>query len=174
MNDDVVGGGSKNAAKGARGLNANVLFWTGAFVNMGVIVVLALAGVKRARARQMEPHRILMTAAAALVIGFVVAYGFKLQLLGREDLSQWSRAAIWTLRFHECCVLLMIVGGGLAFRYGGLLRSTRAFSLRSSDPRPDANVVRRHHKAARTALIGAVVGFVSAGFVLAGMYARLP
>jgi hypothetical protein len=154
-------------------LEAKVLFWTGAFVNMGVVVGLAIAGIRHVKAGRMETHRKLMIASALLVVGFIVAYGFKLHFLGREDLSVWSRAAVWSLRFHECCVLTMIVGGGFAFRYGGKLRTTRVFSLDEADPMPDEAIVRRHHRAGGTAVIGAILGFISAGFVLVGMYTRL-
>lgn len=154
-------------------LDAKVLFWTGAFINMGVIVGLAFVGIRAVKAHRMEEHRSRMIVAACLVVGFIVAYAFKLHFLGREDLSLWSHAAVWTLRFHETCVLVMIVGGGTAIFMGSKLRKTRIFTCDASDPVPDPALVRRHHRAGGAGLVGAILAFVSAGFVLAGMFSRL-
>ncbi|MDP6981076.1 MAG: DUF420 domain-containing protein [Myxococcota bacterium] len=154
-------------------MDAKVLYWTFAFANMGVIVALALRAMGVVKAGNPELHRRLMLGAAALVVGFVVSYAFKLYFLGREDLSFWSARDINILRFHESCVLVMLVGGGLAILWGGHLRKTRLFTRNPEDPRPDPTTLKRHRLAGRFGLVGALLGFVSAGFVLAGMFARL-
>ena len=155
-------------------VDPKVLFWTGAFINMGVVVGLAIYGVNQVKAGSPSRHRMMMIGASLLVVGFILAYVLKLEFLGREDLSVWSQAAIWTLRFHETCVLVMVVCGVLALRWGSLLRGTRSFTLNPSDPMADANLVLRHRRAGRSAIVAAVLGFVSSGFVLVGMYSRLP
>ena len=154
-------------------MNANVIYWTAALINMGVLAGFALAGVRQIRRGEAERHRRSMWIAASLVIGFVVSYAGKLALLGREDLSVWSDAARYTLRFHELCVLCMVVGGVSALRLGARLRGS---SLASDDPDalpPDPAEHAWHRRAGKLALGGALLGFVSAGFVLAGMYGRL-
>ncbi len=153
-------------------VDPKVLYWTFAFANMGVVVALALRAMTVVRAGNPELHRKLMLGAAALVVGFIVSYGFKLQFLGREDLTLWSRWDTNILRFHESCVLVMLIGGGLAIPWGGRLRKTRLFTRNPEDPAPDPATSKRHRVAGRFGLVGAVLGFVSAGFVLAGMFAR--
>ena len=154
-------------------MDPKVIYWTFAFINMGFVVGLSLYGVTQIRAGNPARHRVMMLGASCLVVGFLVSYVFKLQFLGREDLSVWSDFAVSTLRFHETCVLVMVVGGGLAIRWGSRLRGTRLFSLNAEDPLPEPSLLVRHRRAARAALIGAGLGFASAGFVLAGMYARM-
>jgi len=154
-------------------LDPKVLYWTGAFVNMGFVVGLALTGMAQPKAGFPRRHRALMISASCLVVGFVVSYAFKLHFLGREDLSVWSSTAISILRFHEMCVLTMILAGGLALHWGRQLRATRSFTRDRADEPADEVLRRRHVRAGQATLGGAVLGFVSAGFVLAGMYARL-
>ena len=55
-----------------------------------------------------------MLTAGSLIIGFLVAYVGKVFLLGKEDLSVWSDAAINTLHFHEACVTAMLLMGVVA------------------------------------------------------------
>ena len=54
-----------------------------------------------------------------------------------------------------------------------LHRTTRVFTRNDEDPLPDANLIARHRLAGRLGIGGTVLGFISAGFVLAGMYQRL-
>lgn len=154
-------------------MDARVLYWTFAFVNMGFVVGLSLFGWREISRRRPTRHRAMMLASAALVVAFVVSYALKLQLLGREDLGTWSARDLNVLRFHESCVLVMLVGGGLALHFGRRLRATRVFTRDAGSPAPDHRLAARHRMAGRLALAGAGLGFVSAGFVLAGMYARL-
>jgi uncharacterized membrane protein YozB (DUF420 family) len=154
-------------------LDAKVLYWTGALVNMGAVVVCTIIGARQIRMGNPRLHRRLMLVAAVLVCGFVLSYVLKLQFLGREDLSTWSFTAINILRFHETCVLTMLVGGGLSLLWGARLRATRSFSLDAADPSAAPGLVKRHHWAGRVAIAGAVLGFFSAMLVLAGMYSRL-
>jgi hypothetical protein len=76
------------------------------------------------------------------------------------------------LRFHELCVLLMVVSGGIALRLGHTLRQTKAFVDDPDAAEAPAGLRRRHRLAGRTALAGALLGVASAGVVLAGMYGR--
>ncbi len=154
-------------------MDPKVLYWTFAFINMGFVVGLGVYGVNRLKAGHPSRHRRLMITASCLVLGFLVSYVLKLQFLGREDLSVWSRLAVFVLRFHETCVLVMVVGGGLALYWGKQLRVTRSFSLNPEDPLAESSLARRHRRAGQVVLAGASLGFLSAGFVLAGMYARM-
>ena len=154
-------------------MDPKVLYWTFAFINMGFVVGLASYGFVQLKGGNPSRHRAMMITATCLVSGFIVSYLFKLQFLGREDLSIWSGAAILILRFHETCVLTMVIAGGLALRWGRQLRETRSYSLNLEDPLAESPLVRRHHRAGQVALSSAALGFTSAGFVLAGMYARM-
>ena len=154
-------------------MDAKVLYWTYAFINMGFVVGLGVYGARQLDAGNPARHRKLMITASCLVVGFLVSYVFKLQFLGREDLSLWSRWAVSTLRFHETCVLVMVIGGGLALHWGKQLRATRSFTLNPEDPQAETSLARRHHRAGQAVLIGASLGFLSAGLVLVGMYARM-
>jgi hypothetical protein len=155
-------------------MDPKFVYWTFAFINMGLVVGAAFYGLAQLRVGKPSRHRTMMIVATCLVFGFVVSYGLKLFFLGREDLLVWSNAAIWVLRFHETCVLSMVIGGGLGLHWGRQLRETRSFSLASADPLPDSALVLKHHRAGQVALAGASLGFVSAGLVLVGMYARMP
>ncbi len=88
-------------------------------------------------------------------------------------MASWSASAVSLLRFHECCVLFMVVAGGLGLRQGRQLRASRNFSLDIGHPAASPDAVQRHKRTAWVALIGAVLGLVSAGGILVGMYARM-
>ena len=155
-------------------MDAKVLYWTGAFVNLGVIAVLAVRGVALARRGAIEAHRRSMLGAAFLVVAFVVSYGFKLAFLGREDLSVWSSGHITNLRVHETCVLLMLLGGTVALTRARAMRGRRERTRNPSDPAANASTVAWHHRAGWVGAAGAVAGLVTAAGILFGMYARMP
>lgn len=142
-------------------LDPKLVFWTVALANMIAIVGLAVAGVGRARRREIGAHRRRMLAAAALVGVFLVAYFVKVAALGREALELWAPHYVWALRFHETCILGMVLGGG------------RALWLGQRDGFRDPARARAHRRAGWTATVSALLGVASAGYVLFGMYARL-
>jgi hypothetical protein len=101
----------------------------------------------------------------------------KLALLGREALAQWSDAAIWTLRIHELCVAVMVMGGGCALYRALQLRDEPFAASAPGSPRAPLStsllsVLASHRRSGRIALAGATLGVLTAGLVLAGMYAR--
>lgn len=146
-------------------MDPKLLYWTGALVNMGLVVALAVAGVASVRRGDVARHRRLMLAASALVGAFVFSYVLKLALLGREAVSTWSTGAVWTLRVHELCVFAMLAGGLVAGLY--------AFRMRAAPLAAENALVREaHRRAGRTAVIAAGAGVATAGLVLAGMYGR--
>jgi uncharacterized membrane protein YozB (DUF420 family) len=153
-------------------MDAKLLFWSGALLNMTVIAGLAVHGVRCARRGEIRRHARSMRAAALLVGLFLVSYVLKLAFLGREDLERWSPTAVWLLRFHELCVLAMLLAGGGALWLSRRLRRSRLFTREAADPAPPAHVVRRHRLAGRTALAGALLGAATAALVLLGMYER--
>src|SRR5688572_20698279 len=128
-------------------IDPKVFYWTGAFVNMMVIAALAIHGVRLARRGEFERHARCMRAAAALVVLFLVSYAVKLLVLGREDLDHWGRAAVSILRFHELCVLTMLIAGGTALFLSRRLRGTAVFTRRSGDPIAPPALSRRHRLA---------------------------
>jgi uncharacterized membrane protein YozB (DUF420 family) len=153
-------------------MDPKVAYWTGALVNMVAIVALALRGIAHARGGDVTRHRRFMRAAALLVAAFLVSYVLKLGLLGREALELWSPRAIWVLRFHETCVLVMVAAGGFALLRAWRLRATRLVTRNPDDPAAGPALVLAHRRAGRVAAIAAVLGALSAALVLAGMYAR--
>jgi uncharacterized membrane protein YozB (DUF420 family) len=154
-------------------MDPKVLYWTGALANMALITVLATRGVRQAKRGEIPAHRRSMLTCVALVVAFLVSYGLKLVFLGREDLESWGGLYVNTLRFHETCVLVMIVGGGIALHRARAMRGTRNRTRDAADPAAPAAVVRLHHRAGRAGIAGLVLAVLSASVVLAGMYARM-
>jgi uncharacterized membrane protein YozB (DUF420 family) len=153
-------------------MDAKLLYWSAALLNMALIAGLAIHGVRCVRRGETARHARSMRAAGLLVGLFLVSYVLKLTFLGREDRGSWSPAAVNLLRFHELCVLAMLVAGSAALLLGGRLRRSRAFSRDAADPLAPPSLLRRHRLAGRTALIGALLGVTSAALVLVGMYTR--
>lgn len=153
-------------------MDPKLLFWTGALVNMAAIVALALAGVRARRKGDLARHRRDMLSGAVLVGFFLTSYGFKVTFLGREDMSVWSPYAVWVLRFHETCVLVMLIAGFLAARRGMALARTRIVTRDASDPVAEPRVTRGHLGAGKVAVAAAVLGLLSAAVVLFDMYDR--
>ncbi|MDG2335515.1 MAG: DUF420 domain-containing protein [Myxococcota bacterium] len=153
-------------------MDPKLAYWTGATLNMATLVLLAFAGIRGARGGKVARHRRLMLLAASLVVAFVLSYALKLLALGREDLETWSSGAIWTLRFHEACILVMLTSGGLTLKKGLALSRTRAANKDSNLPSPLPGEIERHGRSGRIAVYAASLGLLSACAVLAGMYQR--
>jgi uncharacterized membrane protein YozB (DUF420 family) len=154
-------------------MDAKVLYWTGALLNMAVLTGFALSGVRQIRRGEIARHKRSMQIAASLVVAFLISYGLKLATLGREDLSVWSSSTRNMLHFHELCVLVMMVGGGVALYLGRSFRQTSAVGDDPELPAADPARLARHRRLGRIAAVTAVLGVLSAAFVLAGMYRRL-
>ena len=153
-------------------MDAKVVYWTGAWLNFSALFLFAALAVRRVRGGVAPAHRRYMSAAAWLVLLFLLSYVAKLMLLGREDMSVWSSLDVNVLRFHETCVLVMCVGGAISLWLGRRLRATRGFTRDREDPVADGGLVRTHRMAGRAAVVCALLGWLSAFFVLVGMYQR--
>lgn len=114
-----------------------------------------------------------MKIASLLIVAFLGAYVLKVVVLGREDQSVWTLLDVWILRIHELFVMVMIGAGSVAWLQVKKIVDTRLVTHDPEDPMPDPKVVRIHRIAGRTAVISAVLAFLLAIGVLAGMYARL-
>ena len=154
-------------------VDAKLMYWTGATLNMAILIGVMLTGIRRARGDRLAEHRRSMLVAVGLVVAFVVSYLLKLLFLGREDLDTWSDAAVWILRFHELCVFTMLISGGLALRRGLALARTRRFIDDEDAPQALPADLRGHGKAGRVAALAACLGLASACAVLASMYSRV-
>ncbi len=154
-------------------MDAKLLFWTAALVNLGVLCGFAFAGIRYVRRGEIARHRRAMKIATAMLFAFLGAYVLKVAFLGREDQSLWTPLDVWVLRIHELFVMLMIGGGALAWWQSRRLASTRLVTHDPQDPMPDAPIVRIHRLAGRSAVIGSVLAFVLAVGVLIGMFARV-
>ena len=119
-----------------------------------------------------------MLTAVWLAALFLASYPFKLAFLGREALETWGRDFVYVLRFHEACILAMLLSGGLAATLARRLRlAVRFADPHRADPEPAttrglARGVRLHRRAGWTAVIFASLGVMSAAYVLFGMYQR--
>jgi uncharacterized membrane protein YozB (DUF420 family) len=153
-------------------MDAKILYWTGALINFGVVCTLALIGVKRIRAKDIQGHRRMMLTSSALVFGFIASYVLKVIFLGKENRKVWDTFSLWSLHIHESWILVMILAGG----YAGY----RAWTFRNSLPttglledRLSPVASRRHHRTAGwIAVVGSLCAFATASLVLYGMYAR--
>ena len=115
-----------------------------------------------------------MLSACGLVGLFVLSYGIKLALLGREALETWEPAYVYVLRLHELCVLVMVVGGAIALRQAYRLELPVDIVTGPARATPElARGVRLHRRAGFVALAAATLGVATAAYVLQGMYARL-
>lgn len=113
-----------------------------------------------------------MKLASWLVIAFLLSYVAKVALVGREDMAVWSQLDLWVLRFHELFVMAMLAAGCMAWFQARRLEGTRIVTRDARDPDADPKTVRLHHRAGGIAVVSAVLGFVLAIGVLAGMYRR--
>ena len=154
-------------------MDAKIVYWTGAFINFGLITVLAIRGVRQIRRGDLARHRRSMLTCAALVGAFLVSYGIKLGVLGRENLAVWSGLDRGILRLHEACVLVMLVAGAVAITRVRRLWNPRNVSPDLAQSTPLAPTLRSHRRAGWTGVGAATLGVVTAALVLFGMYARL-
>ena len=154
-------------------MDAKVAYWTAAFINLGVLTAFATVGALRARRGEIARHRRAVTIAAALVVGFLISYPFKLWFLGRENLELWGTSAVWILRAHEVCVLIMLTAGTTAIVRGRRLARTAAYVDSAKAPPTPPELRKRHRRAGRVAVLAAAASWLTSGFVLAGMYGRL-
>ncbi len=155
-------------------MDARLVYWTAALLNMILLCVIALRGVRQARMGEVARHRRSMLTASALVIAFVVSYVPKVIFLGKEQLELWSPATVYTLYFHELCVAAMLLGGGVAVHRGIALSRTRLATHSSEDPAPEPRTLHVHRIGGRIAVTAALLGALAAGVVLLGMYDRSP
>lgn len=149
-------------------MDPKVAYWTGAWLDMLLAVGLAWRGVRLARRGDYARHRRCMLAAMALILGFLVSYALKVVLLGREELELWTSWYVQLLRFHELCIAVMLVSGGYALT----LALRRGMPIASGEAREATHL--RHRRAGRTAVAAALLGALTASWVLWGMYERLP
>jgi len=153
-------------------MDPKLVFWTAAIVDLGAVCFFALLGVRCARSGEIARHKRSMAIASGLIVVFLLSYILKVQLLGREDMSVWTSLDVWVLRIHEVFVMQMLVGGGIAWIQGRKLLATRLVTHDPNDPLPDARTLRIHRFAGRTGVIGSVLAFAMALWVLAAMYLR--
>jgi uncharacterized membrane protein YozB (DUF420 family) len=153
-------------------MDPKLFFWTGALALMGAVVLVAIAGVRRRRAGDIQGHRRAMLAACALVGLFLLAYVSKVTWLGHEHTAQWSAGDRLVLYVHELCIALMFAAGALAYSRARRLRVTRNATGSPADPVAPAALARWHRGAGWAAVIAAAAGWLTALLVLAGMYRR--
>lgn len=149
-------------------MDPKLLYWTGALVNLGVIVLCVVQGVRAIRRGDVRRHRSRMLCGAALIGLFLVSYAVKVAVLGKEDRSLWTALDYGVLYVHELCIAAMLLAGGLALFRAWRFRG----SLAPGPSLPEAPLpgAATHRRAGRVAVAGAVLGFVTAAGVLARMF----
>ena len=153
-------------------MDGKLLFWTGALALMAAVVCVAIAGIARRRRGDIRGHRRAMLSACVLVGVFLVAYLQKVLFLGHEQVSEWSPGDRLVLRIHETFIAVMLVAGALAGRRAWRLRHTRNATLDPDDPPAPHTVTRGHRRAGWTAVLAAGGGWLTALWLLVGMYQR--
>ena len=153
-------------------MDAKLIFWCVALANLCAIVSFAVTGVLAVRRGDVRTHRRRMLTAASLVGLFLVSYLLKVAVLGREDRSLWTALDRSVLYVHETFVAAMLLGGGYAAWRAWQFRARLgpAFVLPRDGTLPGRAP---HRRAGWIAVVGAALAFVTAGGVLAGMFARL-
>lgn len=151
-------------------MDANLLFWTLALLDLGLVMLCCLRGVRNVRAGNVVAHRRMMLSAAALIGFFLVAYVGKVFVLGREDKSAWTRLDYTILYVHESCVMAMLIAGAFALYRASRFRAELGPNFER--PRTPLSGGASHVRAGRIAVWAAIFGFVTAGGVLFGMFTR--
>lgn len=153
-------------------MTPGLYFWTAALVNLALVCAMAILGVRCIHRGEVARHRQAMKAASWLVVAFLLSYGMKILVVGRENMSVWSSFDVWLLRVHELFVVSMLVAGSAAWIQARKLEGTRIVTRDPKDPEADPNSLRWHRRTGWTAVVAAIVGFTLAIGVLAGMYRR--
>ena len=136
------------------------------------VVLLAWRGVVEIRRGNVRAHRRRMLGAASLVALFVASYLVKVALLGKEDRSLWSDAALNILYVHETCIAVMLLAGVWAGYRAFRFRRSVGATLDADRPRTTPRDRVWHRRAGRVAVGASVLGWITSVGVLLGMYAR--
>lgn len=154
-------------------VDARVAFWTGALMNMALVVGLAAYGVRQIRRGQVDSHRRSMRAACGLVLAFLVSYAVKRLWIGPEDLGSWSRAALINLWIHETMVAGMLIAGGMALVRGRRLARTRRVTGSLDDLAAEPSALQAHRRVGWIGVICSALGLLTACGVLVQIFGAL-
>lgn len=153
-------------------MDPNLFFWSAALTDLGVVVFCTFTGVRRIRAKDVAGHRRMMYTAISLVVLFLASYVVKVGMLGREEKLEWTPFDFTILYIHELCVTTMLIGGALAIYRAAKFRAGLGPNLKLPPDTDPLQGLERHRRAGWVAVVGSVLGFLTAIGVLAGMFAR--
>ncbi len=153
-------------------MDAKIVFWTLAFVDISIVLGFAIAGVRQIRRGDVARHRRSMITAGLLVVVFLASYLLKVAFLGPEDMDLWSARSQIVLYVHETGIALMLLAGAVAGSQAWRMRGTRVVTRELGDPPAALSARRWHRRAGWAALAGASLAAAMAVGVLAGMYGR--
>jgi uncharacterized membrane protein YozB (DUF420 family) len=153
-------------------MDANLIFWCFALLNMGVLFAFIVAGVRQIHRGEVAAHRRSMITAASLVGLFLVSYVSKATFLGKEDVSVWSSFHKTNLYVHESFVAVMLVAGGFAIWRASKMAGMRNVTRNREDPVAPEALVQLHTRAGWTVVVSAALGLATAAIILAGMISR--
>ena len=154
-------------------MDPKVLYWTAAWIDLALIVVLAALGVRQIGRGRFQAHRRLMLAAVWCLVGFLVSYVAKLALLGRETLEIWESQYVTVLRVHEACVAVMLLAGAVALIQAWKLDLPSVPERTPAAESTWSRGVELHRRAGFVALWAATLGALGAAYVLSGMWSRM-
>ena len=152
-------------------MDPKLLFWSLALVDLGLVLWCMRRGIALVRAGEIRAHRRYMLSAGALIVLFLVSYVGKVFWLGKEDRSAWTGLDHAVLYVHESCVAVMLVAGAVALYRAWRFRPALGPNLELPTDTPLLGG-ESHGRAGRIAAWAAVLSFVTAGGVLAGMFMR--
>ena len=153
-------------------IDPKLLYWTGALVNLAIIVACGARGVRAIRRGEVRSHRRMMLTATALVAVFLASYLLKVAWLGKEDRSAWTALDSAVLYTHESCIAAMLLAGSYAlfkaWRFQGKLGPGLAIPT-GAGALPGRE---QHRRAGRIAAWSGLFAFLTAVGVWAGMLLR--
>jgi uncharacterized membrane protein YozB (DUF420 family) len=153
-------------------MDAKLVFWTLALLNMAAVVAFAFRGVRAIRRDEVAVHKRSMLTCGGLIVLFLASYVVKVAALGGEDLGRWSDAHRYNLWTHETFVVAMLLAGGTAWLFARRFEGSRRVTGDPSDPVADPARLGRHRMAGKIAVGASVMGFLTACGILAGMISR--
>jgi uncharacterized membrane protein YozB (DUF420 family) len=153
-------------------MDAKLLFWTLALLNLAVITVCGQRAIAAIRRGDVRTHRRMMLTATALVGVFLGSYVAKVILLGKEDRAFWTPIDYAILYTHELCITAMLIAGAIALFQAWRFR--HALPEDGTPPNDPASqpVRARHTRAGTLAKWSGLLAFLTAIGVWTGMLLR--
>ena len=146
-------------------MDARLGFWTFSLLLAATSLGVSFWGVAAIRRNDIETHRKRMKLAAWLIVAFVASYGFKLGLLGREELASWGSTWVTVLRVHQFFIAVMLGSG--------LYSLAIAHKTLSKDAEVRETARKNHRRSGHTAIGAFALAWLMSAITYFGMWQRL-